>query len=220
MRRLYISDSVDCRLFRGWVYHFQAGELAEPDQAKLQAHVDACRECSRYLELEISFLRGLKKRWKGEEAPLGLEARVLKALEREAPSVRRGGGPWYQRSAVSALAAGLLLVALIASPFSGRAITNAGVMRVSRAVTIVDGDCDAAGVTLRNQLACRDTRHLNVLKVADGMYWNVNPDRPAARDILLDPHQRGRRVVIEADYYPALRTVQLIRVQEPDPSEL
>ena len=220
MTQLYFSGTVDCRLFRDWAYHLQAGEVAEPHQTKLQAHVDSCESCSSYLEVERSFLRGLRKRLKKEEAPAGLEARIREALEREAPAVRWSEWVWPRSAVASALAAAVLLVALIFIPRTLVSQEHPGAMRVNRAVTIVDGDCDKAGATIAQQMACRDARHVNVLKVADGMYWNVNLDRPAARDIVLDPRQRGRRVVVEADYYPVLRTVHLIRVREPATSKL
>ena len=52
------------------------------------------------------------------------------------------------------------------------------------------------------------------LMLADGSYWNVNLDHPSARDIVMEPSLRGSRITVEADFYPELQTVQLIRVHE------
>jgi hypothetical protein len=102
-------------------------------------------------------------------------------------------------------------------PALGRAgLARARVLHVTRTVTVVDHDCDAAGKTIAEQRACRDARHLNVLKVGDHTYWNIVLDRPIARDIVFEWQMRGRPMVVEANLYPDLETVRLIRVRGVD----
>ena len=220
MRPLYLDKPVDCRDFRKWVYHLQADELAEADREKLIDHSAQCEACARYLEAEDSFLRGLKGRLVAEAAPEGLETRVREALELEAPSAGRRGGSWIQTPAVSALAAAVLLAALLVPTLVGMPAGDAGsvgdpkILHVVKTVTVVDHDCDMTGASFAQQLACRNARHLNVLKLGDGSYWNVNLDHPSARDIVMEPSLRGSRITVEADFYPELQTVQLIRVRE------
>ena len=213
MRIVYLSDTVDCDTFREFVYHFQADELAEADREKLQEHLDRCKSCARYLEVEDSFRAALKGKLRRAETPEGLESRIREALAQEAPAPGRRRWAWLWSPVATSVAAALLLVAVIVPGLRYPGGSSEGGLRVVRSATIVDEDCDRAGATLEQQRACRDSRHLNVLKVADGMYWHVNPDGPLAKDIVLDPAQRGRRVVVEGDYYPELHTVQLIDVR-------
>jgi hypothetical protein len=220
VRPLYVKKPVDCRDFRSWVCHLQADELADADRETLLEHSAACGACARYLETEDSFLRALKGRLVTEVAPDGLETRVREALEREAPAVGRWGGAWLRTPAVSVLAASALLAVLLVPTLVGTPSGDAGsvgepkVLHVVKTVTVVDRDCDRVGATFAQQLACRNARHLNVLKLGDGSYWNVNLDHPSARDIVMDPNLRGRRITVEADFYPDLQAVQLIRVSE------
>jgi anti-sigma factor (TIGR02949 family) len=222
MRTILITAPVDCEVFRDLAYHYQAGELAEDDLRLLDEHADACKACSRYLEVETSFRRALKNRLASEEAPAGLETRIRAALEDEAPTVRRSPWAWLTSPAFAAQAAAVILLGVLAwvavDPGSlpgGSAPGSSAVQRlVSKVFTIVDHDCDRMGATPEQQQACRDERHLNVLKSADGQYYHVNLDRPLAREIVLDRAQRGRTVVISADFYPDIQTLRLTRVQD------
>jgi len=220
VKPLYLEKPVDCRDFRDWVYHLQADELADADRDALIEHLAECDTCARYREAEDSFLRGLKGRLVAEAAPEGLETRVRAALELEAPSAERRGAWWIRTPAVSALAAALLLAALLVPTLVGTPAGDAGslgeprILHVVKTVTVVDHDCDMTGATFAQQLACRNARHLNVLKLGDGSYWNVNLDHPSARDIVMEPSLRGSRITVEADFYPELQAVRLIRVRE------
>ena len=113
MRLTRITETVDCRVFRDLIYHYQVQELAESDLRKLDEHADACGECSGYLEVETSFLRLLKNRLTKEEAPAGLEDRIRLALEIEAPTLRRGAMGWLRSHAFAAQAAAVLLVGFL-----------------------------------------------------------------------------------------------------------
>ncbi len=223
MRVVRITKPVDCPVFREWVYHLQADELAEPDRETLLEHVERCGSCERLLEVEDALLRALKRRLPRDEAPAGLEVRIRESLAAEAPATPHGGGSWLRTRGASALAATLLLAALVVPSILDRATPGEWVgskVRVVRPATIVDHDCDAAGRTLSEQRECRNARHINVLKISDDTYWNVNLDHPSARDIVLEPSQRGRRIVVEADFYPELHAVRLIRVRDPVPRRL
>jgi hypothetical protein len=210
-----IIERVDCGVFREFVYHLQADELAGSDREKLLDHVDDCPACRRYLEVEDSFLLGLRTRLVAEKAPTGLEARIRGALDLEAPRVGRPAA-WLRSPAVSALAAAVLLAVLLVPALGRAGLARARVLHVTRTVTVVDHDCDAAGKTIAEQRACRDARHLNVLKVGDHTYWNIVLDRPIARDIVFEWQMRGRPMVVEANLYPDLETVRLIRVRGVD----
>lgn len=219
-----VEESVDCGTFRAWVYHLQADEIAEDDRRRLLVHADACRSCAGRLEVEEGLLRALKRRLERAEIPPGLEGSIREALAREARGGGSGIGSSVRTRGASALAAavllgGLLVPAILEGPGRANAV-GSDALRVVKATTIVDYDCDAAGRDPAEQRKCRNARHLNVLKVADAVYWNVNLDHPSARDIVLDPDQRGRRVVIVADFYPDLRTVHLISVRPAVPDAL
>lgn len=217
MRAVSIDPPVNCAVFRDFVFHFQADELGEPDRRRLQDHLDDCEACGRYLEVEQSFLVALKSRLARTAAPAALEDRIRSALSAEEPAPPRGLHGWVRGPFVPALAATLLLVALLIPSLGRSGVARAGApdhYPVVRAVTVVDEDCERAGRSLEEQKGCRDARHLNVLKVADGMYWHVNLDRPLAKELVLDPHQRGRRLVVQADYFPSLETVRLVQVRE------
>jgi len=222
IRQILVTDAVDCRVFRDLAYHYQTGELAETDLRRLDEHAGACEACSRYLEVETSFLRGLKGRLGREEAPPGLETRIRAALEDEAPTVRRSPWAWVTSPAFAAQAAAVILLGVMVWVAVGPGLSPDGSVPGSSSVqhlvgkvfTIVDHDCDRAGATPEQQKACRDERHLNVLKSADGQYYHVNLDRPLAREIVLDRGQRGRTVMISADFYPDIETLRLTRVQD------
>jgi hypothetical protein len=220
--KILITTPVDCAVFRDLAYHYQAGELAADDLRVLDEHADACETCARYLEVETSFLRGLKSRLGREEAPAGLETRIRAALENEAPTVRRSPWAWLASPAFAAQAAAVILLGVLAwvaidpGSLQGGSVRGSSAVQhlVGKVVTIVDHDCDRMGATPEQQKACRDERHLNVLKSADGQYYHVNLDRPIARQIVLDRAQRGRTVVISADFYPDIQTLRLTRVQD------
>ena len=191
MRLTRIKETVDCGVFRDLAYHYQAQELAESDLRKLTT----------------------------EEAPAGLEDRIRSALETEAPGVGRGALGWLRTHAFAAQAAAVLLVGFLFFVPIGEVPPpgpeGASVIHlVNKPLTIVDHDCDRAGRTPEQQRACRHNNHLNVLKAGEGQYFHINTDAPLGREIVLDPAQRGRFVVVNADYYPDLRTVKLISVRD------
>lgn len=215
MKPILIQGDVDCAGFRRWVYPYLSEELAAPDQERMDQHRGDCDRCRRYAEVERSFGLALGRRLGEVEVPAGLEERIREGLSREAPTVGGGWSRWLRSPAVAAQAAAVLLVALLVGTVVGPELGPPAVaMRVTRAVTVVDVDCDRAHRVPEYQRACRDARHVNALKVGEGVYWNVNLDGPRARELVLDPAQRGRQLVVEADYYPDLGTVRLIRVRE------
>jgi hypothetical protein len=186
----------------------------------MQEHLDDCESCARYLEVEDSFLQTLKGRLVEEEVPEGLEGRIREALEGEAPSTAQTPRGWLWSPVTATLAAAMILLAILVPTLrEGSGVdSGAGTGEVvpirGRVVTIVDEDCDRAGAAIEYQRGCENDRHLNALKVADGVYWHVSIDSPQAKEIVFDPGQRGRRVVVEATYYPEINTVKLIDVQD------
>ena len=221
MRLTRITGTVDCQVFRGLVYHYQAQELVESDIRKMDEHVDGCERCSSYLEVENSFLRALKSRIPTAEAPAGLENRIRTAIDREAPRVRGGVTGWLRSHGLAAQAAaavvlvGLLSLVPIGQRLSPETAGTSILRLVGKPLTVVDHECDRAGRTPEQQRACRNRRHLNVFKAGEGQYFHINMDNPLARDIVLDPAQRGRLVLIDADYYPEIHTVKLISLRDP-----
>jgi anti-sigma factor (TIGR02949 family) len=211
--------AIDCETFRGLTYHFQADEVSESDRERYLEHMGACGACARYLETEESFARFLRKRIRREPAPPQLRARIRAELERSAPAGGVGLLSRLWSPSVVAAAATLVLALLIGPtlPKTGFAGVAAGeVVRVMRAATIVDLQCDRAGKSLEFQLRCRHERHFNALRVADGQYWNLNLSQLQARDIVLDPGRRGERVVVEGDYYPRLQTLRVKAIRGPE----
>ena len=219
-----ITEPVDCGTFLAWVYHLQAEEITEGDRRRLLSHAEVCRDCARRLEVEEGFLRALRGRLGRAEVPPGLEGAIREALAREAPVRPSGRGSSLRTRGASALAAavllgGLLVPAILEGPGRANAVGSEA-LRVVKATTIVDRDCDASGRSTAEQRKCRNARHVNALKVGDAVYWNVNLDHPLAKDIVLDADQRGRRVMVVADFYPDLRTVHLISVRPAVPQAL
>ena len=209
--------SVDCNTFRDSVFHFQADEISEKKRQRLQAHLDDCEDCARYLELEDSFLEGLKARLARVPAPSGLKSRIRAALEREAPAPRSRRWAWLHAPGTAAAAASLVLALLLGTAvLKGPAVEFSEMDRVHvvRSATVVDLQCDRGGRTLEQQRRCRHARHVNALKIADGTYWNFSLGQEKAREIALDPEWRGRRVEVEGDFYPDLSTIYLSRIRE------
>lgn len=215
MTRTCVPDTVECAVFRDFVYHYQANELLEADRGKLQQHLDSCECCARYLEVEESFARALRLRLSRIEAPEGLHARLKEALNglRPAPARR---WTWLFSPLAAVAAASILVIALLVSSRVGsRAGARAGnAVHVVRAAMIVDEDCDRAGFPIGHQRRCRKASHLNALKLADGTYWTLGLGEREAREILVDVTQRGRRVVVEGDLYPAIRTLRITGLRD------
>lgn len=201
---------MNCNVFRQSIYHFQADELPDSERRALQDHLDACPKCAARLEVEESFLRGIKARLVRTPAPPGLETRIRAALQQQSVSVR-GSSAWFRAPWFAAAAASLLLALLLVpwtdSPFDAGQSTP--VLQVEEEVTVVDQECDRAGLSYPQQRGCRNDRHLNALKLRDGTYWNIGLDKETSRDLLLDAHMRGHRMLVRGDLYPAIRTLKL-----------
>ncbi len=212
-------EAFDCKTFRGLTYHFQADEVCESDRERYLEHMGVCPACARYLETEESFVRFLRRRMRREPAPPQLRARIRAELERTTPA-RRGGwlaGLWSP--GVVATAATLVLAVLLGPTLltTGSGGVRAGEMiHVKRAATIVDLQCDQAGASLEHQRRCRNDRHFNALRMADGQYWNLSLSQARAREIVLDPRRRGERVMVEGDFYPQLGTLLVTEIRRPE----
>lgn len=206
---------MNCNVFRQSIYHFQADELPDAERRALQDHLDDCPRCARLLEVEESFLRGIKARLVRTPAPPGLETRIRAALEHErAPG--RGAAAWFRAPWFAAAAASLLL-ALLLVPRSDAPVDPAHstpVLQVEEEVIVVDLDCDRAGLGYAGQRACLNERHLNALKLQDGTYWNISLDKETSRDLLVERSMRGHRMLVRGDLYPAIRTLKLSRAQD------
>jgi hypothetical protein len=212
-----IPEPADCRTFREFVFHFQADELSQADRSRLQAHVDGCDCCARYLEVEDGFLRGLRARLAAPPPPPGLEARLRGSLSSLAGS--RGGGARPAGPFWASLAAALLLAALLVvgfSPGTGDDLSPAVPVPVIQEAVVVDLVCDEAGASFERQRRCRHPKHVNALKLPDGTYWAVLLEGEVCRKLVLDPQERGRRLVVEGFYYPAIRTVELVAVRDAE----
>ncbi len=213
------SKSLTCREFQAEVVHFQADELPEARRQPLQEHLDGCPACARYLAVEDSFLRLIRASAGRVPAPPGLETRIRARLAGGSASRPRRGLPGWlaapgAAAAAAALILGLSLVLVVGGMPGGPGGGRAGVIHVVRTVTVVDRDCDRAGRTLEQQRGCRHPEHVNALKPADGMYWNLSLGQDAARALALDPARRGERITVEGDFYPDLSTIRLTRAGE------
>jgi anti-sigma factor RsiW len=109
------------------------GELAEPDAAELERHVESCAECQS-LAANAALVSDALRQASRHRAPAHLRARLSAALERETKRPRRqfwlgaasGGG-------VTALAAALALFAIL--PPSAASLTETVVAAHGRALT-------------------------------------------------------------------------------------
>jgi hypothetical protein len=147
---------------------------------------------------------------------------VRAMLAREAPTVSEAPWRWTGTSGLAALAASVVL-ALLTMPFLGRTPPRReaplGSVRTVREVVVVDGVCDRAGLTLGEQRACSDPRHLNALKCSDGGYWSVLLTDGRLRALALDREVRGRRLVVDGEFYPTIRSVRIESWRDHDVPE-
>ncbi len=208
MRAVVVPRPVDCAVFRRFVHAFLAEELAEGERLALQDHLDRCPACARYAEVEASFERVLRARLVRAAAPEALRARVRAALAAESAPARRGG--------LWASAAAALLLSVLAAPTLAKLPRQApveGALRLARAATVVDRDCALAGRTLCQQRLCTNPQHMNGLQIGEGYVLAIHPDRPRAAELCWDRALRGRRVHVEALYFPALGVVQVVQAR-------
>lgn len=211
-----MKKPLNCHTFKDLLVHFQADEIPEAQRREFHAHLDACADCARRLDVENGFLRALQNRLVREALPPGLETRVRAALRAEGQQ-RRSALGWLRRPWVAATAAAVILTVLLIPGIDDlrpQPPTAAAVRQVAREVIVVDLDCDRAGHTLEQQRGCRNRRHLNALRTDEGVYWNISQDHPASRDLLLDREMRGHRIRVEGDYFPAIHTVLLSHHQD------
>ncbi len=212
--------SVNCGTFRESLFHFQADEVSAGERAALQAHLDACADCARRLEIEQVFAGAVRSGLERIATPPGLETKVRAALAEETARTR-APNRWFRAPWLAAAAASLLLALLLVPDFPGTATGDAGaVTHVEHDVTVVDYDCDRAGRTLEQQRKCQLRHHLNALKLADGSYLNIDLDREAHRAMLVDPVARGRRLHVVGNYYPRIRTLHVERADPLGPAAL
>jgi len=186
-----VDGPMDCETFRGWICHFQADEIPASERREFESHLDGCADCARVLEVERGFLDALKDRLPRQAAPPGLETRVRAALHAEAPDPARLA--WYRTPWFAATAAALLLLVILVPSLPTDPPGPAGAPGevthvVAQDVTVVDLDCDRAGMSLeylsleadlderlsaaepgdleRELAALRQFRHRQVLRVA------------------------------------------------------
>jgi hypothetical protein len=198
---------MDCASFRLSIHDFQADELTEADRGAFQAHLDACDRCARLLEVEDGFLRALQARLPRAEPPPGLEPRIRAALRELAPDPTPSA--WFAAAAAAVLLA-LLLVPGLGRPLRGGWTPAAGVVAVAGVeVMVVDLDCDRAGMSIESQRRCGARHHINALKTADGRYWYISPDHESYGRLIGDPQMRGRRLIVDGDYYPGINTLRI-----------
>lgn len=208
------AEHAACRVFRDQVFHFQADEIPSREREPLEAHLDACPACARYLRVEEAFAGCLRRRFAPEIAPETLRRRVQVALDAQtaaAPRRRLRSGGWIALSVAAATVAAAAFLAPLASRRGGETAGVEAGRHVVRSAMVVDEDCDRAGVPVASQRDCRQPSHLNVLRMADGAYWSLSLDVPEARAIVADAALRGRTVMVEGDLYPSIRTLRLTR---------
>jgi hypothetical protein len=198
---------MNCTAFKRDLYHFQADELPAAERAAYLEHIDACVPCAELLEVERGLLRGLRSRLAPTPAPPGLETRIREQL-RQARGSRRPGLDWIRRPWFAALAASVLLGVLLLPAQGLESLTLA---RVSREVTVVDYDCDAAGRSFGQQRLCTHPKHLNALKLENGDYWQISLDHPVGRELITDREIRGTRMFVEGWFYERIQTLQVDR---------
>ncbi len=212
----------DCAALASRVVPFLESALGEDERLRLERHIERCPRCSRRVVVERSFDRALRARVRRSATPEDLAVRVRAILAREAPTVREAPWRWVRTSGLAALAASVVL-ALVALPFVGgtsdRRAVPPGTLRTVREAVVVDGVCDRAGLTLEQQRACPDSRHLNALKCPDGRYWSVLLTDGRLRTLVLDPEVRGRRLVVEGEFYPAIMSVRVERWRDRDAAD-
>ncbi len=206
---------MNCAGFRERMTAFQADELADDERAALQAHLNGCSDCGRRLEIEESLLRGIRARLSRQPVPPGLETRIRASLAAEAAP--RRAGAWFLRPWLAATAAAALLVLLLL-PGLGEPLEplpGSGERQVVRGqvVVVVDRQCDSAGRSLEQQRHCKHRLHVNALKLPDGKYWNLSTGQTDGREIILDRGMRGRRLAVDGDLFPLIRTLWLTGVQ-------
>lgn len=203
---------MDCASFRRSIHDFQADELNEAERGAFEAHLSACAGCARALEVEEGFLRVLRGRLPRAEPSPGLDQRLREALRGEAPDPPAPAwyrGPWLAAAAAALLLA-LLLVPGLGRPLGGGWSPVSGVVPVADVeVMLVDLDCDRAGGSVEEQRRCADPHHVNALKTADGRYWHISPDHADYGRLIRDPRMRGRRLVVDGDYYPGINTLRI-----------
>ncbi len=198
------KKTVSCDKFRRDLYHLQAGELPEAEQLALAGHAEDCLCCGQLLAFEEAFLRGLKRRLSRAAAPPELRASVREALDREAVPVTFGAwlrAPWLIPAAAALVLALLLVPALTRI---GR-----GVVPVEREVTLVDLDCDRAGLTFEQQRRCTDPRHLNAFKIGPAKYWTIGVDPESDRALVVDRDARGHQLHVVGNLYTNIRTLHV-----------
>jgi len=201
---------MNCTAFKRDLYHFQADELPADECAAYHEHLNACAPCAALLELESGLLRGLRARLAPAPLPPGLETRVREQL-RQAGRSRRPGFDWLRRPWFAALTASVLLALLVIPSFSLEAPSPT---RVNRVVTVVDFDCDNAGLAVAQQRLCTHPKHLNALRLDDGGYWQISLDHAAGRELITDRTIRGARMRVEGWFFERIRTLQVERAEE------
>lgn len=197
---------MDCATFKQSLFHFQADEVSESERLAFERHLAGCAGCARRLAFEDGMLAAVRGRLRPVEPPPGLETRIRAALTEPAT----GGGlrSWLRApSAVTAVAAALLLAVLVLPRGRLGAVPRSAGEAVAAQVTVVDLDCHRAGKTLAQQRACRHDKHVNALRLGDGTIWNLSLAQEAARRLALDRGLRGHELAVRGKYFSALRTV-------------
>jgi len=197
------GKSAECRRVERQLFHYQAGELADPEMRLIARHIEECPGCARREQVENELLGVLKARMPQIPAPPGLRGRIIANL----PQAKSGGSLarlWRAQWLVPVAAALLLVVLLV--PGLPRL---AGVLDVEREVVVVDIDCEFAGKSLAQQRLCKHPHHLNALRVTDGSYWNVGLGDETGRLIAADRELRGVRLKVRGDFYSQIRTLHV-----------
>jgi hypothetical protein len=211
-----VGQPVTCGEFRDQLFHFQADELPEEVRTRLQEHLNRCGDCASRLELENRLLASLKSALPREKASAGLDARIRQALA--GSGAGDSGGqvvgmprPWWKHPAVAALAAVFLLAALITPVLVTRNLVPEPAVFTG---TIVDFDCDRAGMPLELQRRCTARSHLNALKLDDGAYVHFNDHQADYRNLVSDLEMRGHRVTVHGTLHPEIRTLEIVGLED------
>lgn len=211
-----VGQPVTCNVFRDHLFLFQVDELDERDRTVLQEHLNRCDDCAARLRLENRLLASVKDALPRAAAPAGLEDRIRRSLA-EVRSRQEGGrtapvpGSWWKNPLVAALAAVFLLAALITPVLMTRSLVPEPAVFTG---TIVDFDCDRAGLPLEMQRRCTVRSHLNALKLDDGEYVHFNDHQADYRNLVSDMDLRGHRVTVHGTLHPEIRTLEIVGLED------
>ena len=74
------APAITCEEALAVIHDFLDGELVDVSQKQVKAHFDVCQRCYPHLHLEEAFREAIRRAAAQEQAPAGLEAKVIELL--------------------------------------------------------------------------------------------------------------------------------------------